>query len=276
MAQLKGGTTIGGYTAIHSGNLDGPMPGSVVYFDDEGLHPATDSSYNCGSSSYYWANVYGDSLWGEIQTAAQPHITSLGTLTSLTIDNMVLDTNTLTSTGDFIIDGSADIILDVAGNDVILKAAGAIFGTFSNSSTHLVIKDVSTTAMTFNGAAITFAGALGGITTITGSSDITMGNGAAATPSYNFASYTTTGLYGAAGPILCFTVSGTARLLMSTSNLYPDSDTGMSLGGTGNAYSASYIHTMYNGVDHVRTPVITIGTSAHATPVTGDLWIDTT
>ena len=48
-----------------------------------------------------------------LTTAAQTNITSLGTLTALTVDNMAFNGNTLTTTSsDFIIDASHDIILD--------------------------------------------------------------------------------------------------------------------------------------------------------------------
>ena len=65
-----------------------------------------------------------------------------------------------TSSGDITIDTPADIILDAGGADVILKDDGTTFGSLTNSSGELVIKSGSTptTAMTFSGANVTFAG----------------------------------------------------------------------------------------------------------------------
>ena len=58
------------------------------------------------------------------------------------------------------IDAGTDIILDVDGADVILKDGGTTYGSLTNSSGELVIKSGSTptTAMTFSGANVTFAG----------------------------------------------------------------------------------------------------------------------
>jgi hypothetical protein len=58
------------------------------------------------------------------------------------------------------IDAGTDIILDSDGADVILKDGGTTYGSLTNSSGELVIKSGSTptTAMTFSGANVTFAG----------------------------------------------------------------------------------------------------------------------
>ena len=58
------------------------------------------------------------------------------------------------------IDAGTDIILDADGADVILKDGGTTYGSLTNSSSELVIKSGSTptTAMTFSGANVTFAG----------------------------------------------------------------------------------------------------------------------
>lgn len=78
---------------------------------------------------------------------------------------------TIQSTGDFTIDGSADIILDAGGGDVKLKDDGADFGSLTNTSGNLIIKSGTTTAATFNGANVTLAGtvACGEITVANGS-----------------------------------------------------------------------------------------------------------
>jgi hypothetical protein len=75
--------------------------------------------------------------------AAQSAITSLGTLTALDVDNINLNGNTLTTTtSDFIIDASHDIILDADGANILLKDGGTQFGEFENSSNDFRIKSV--------------------------------------------------------------------------------------------------------------------------------------
>ena len=101
-----------------------------------------------------------------LTTAAQTNITSVGTLTALTVDDMTLDGSTISDSGDFTIDGGADIILDADGGDVFVKDGGTTFGSLTNSSGELIIKSGTTTALTFSGANVTGLGTLQG-TTIT-------------------------------------------------------------------------------------------------------------
>jgi hypothetical protein len=75
-------------------------------------------------------------------------------------------------TGDLFIDTAGDIILDAGGADIILKDDGTQFGQFSNSSSNLQILSGSTTAATFSGANVTFAGTLAS-GAITSSGDVT-------------------------------------------------------------------------------------------------------
>ena len=67
---------------------------------------------------------------------------------------------TIASSNNLTIDATGDIILDADGDDITLKNGSATFASFTNSSGELVIKSGSTptTAMTFSGANVTFAG----------------------------------------------------------------------------------------------------------------------
>ena len=69
---------------------------------------------------------------------------------------------TISSSNNLTIDAAGDIILDADGADVTLKDGGTTFGSLTNSSGELVIKSGSTptTAMTFSGANVTFAGTI--------------------------------------------------------------------------------------------------------------------
>lgn len=91
---------------------------------------------------------------------------------------------------------------------------------------------------------------------VTGSSGSCTGNASTAT---NLASIPTT-------------FNGTYSMVVNASGaIY--SHTGITYNGSTNTLAVS---ALTNGSDAVRVPVITVGTSAHATPASGDLWIDTT
>ena len=74
--------------------------------------------------------------------------------------NDIATTGTISKTGTLLIDVSANITLDADGGNVYLKDGGTQFGALTNTSSNLIIKSGSTTAMTFSGANITFAGTL--------------------------------------------------------------------------------------------------------------------
>ena len=70
-------------------------------------------------------------------------------------------------TGDYTLDVSGDIILDADGGDVFFKDGGTTFGSATNTSGNLIIKSGTTTAATFSGANVTFAGTINGGGTLT-------------------------------------------------------------------------------------------------------------
>mgnify|MGYP006874404855 CR=1 FL=1 len=75
-----------------------------------------------------------------VTTAAQPNITSLGTLTTLTVDDITINDSTISDAGDLTVDAGGDIILDADGGDVKIKDGGTVFGGFSNFLGSLVIR----------------------------------------------------------------------------------------------------------------------------------------
>ena len=84
--------------------------------------------------------------------------------TTKTLTNKTVTTPTISQINSTTItlNASADIVLDADGADVKLKDGGTNFGRFTNSGGELVIKSGSsaTTAATFSGANVTFAGTL--------------------------------------------------------------------------------------------------------------------
>ena len=83
---------------------------------------------------------------------------STATLTNKTLTTPVIAE--IDSGSSITLDATTDIVLDAGGADVTLKDDGTTFGSLTNSSGELVIKSGSTptTAMTFSGANVTFAG----------------------------------------------------------------------------------------------------------------------
>ena len=158
---------------------------------DGAIVPVTDNDIDLGTASlefkdaFFDGTVTADAFAGPltgnvtgnvsgtaatVTTAAQSNITSLGTLTTLTVDDITINGSTISDAGDFTLDVEGDIILDANGADVFLKDAGTTFGSLTNSSGNLIVKSGTTTALTFSGANVTVAGDL----TVSGD-DITMG-----------------------------------------------------------------------------------------------------
>ena len=59
---------------------------------------------------------------GILQTAAQTNITSLGTLTALTVDNIGINGKTITSSSDLILDVAGDIDIDAGGEEITVDS----------------------------------------------------------------------------------------------------------------------------------------------------------
>jgi hypothetical protein len=81
-------------------------------------------------------------------------------------------TQTITTSGGLTVDAVGDITLDADGGDVSLKDGGTNFGRFQNTSGNLIIKSGTTTAATFSGANVTFAGTITGGSLNTSASDL--------------------------------------------------------------------------------------------------------
>ena len=88
------------------------------------------------------AVVYGSSgeLAGTLSTAAQTNITSLGTLSTLTVDDITINGSTISDSGDLTVDVGGDIILDAAGDQIRFKDAGTEVGHINMDSSNLTIR----------------------------------------------------------------------------------------------------------------------------------------
>tara|TARA_A100001015_G_scaffold314956_1_gene425652 strand:+ start:7805 stop:10708 length:2904 start_codon:yes stop_codon:yes gene_type:complete len=120
------------------------------------------------------------------KTLTTPVITEIDSGSTITLDattDIILDADgdniTLKAGGttalDFVLNGATDVTLDAPGDikidadggDVLLLDGGSQFASLTNNSSNLIIKSGTTTAATFDGANVTFAGTVdsGTITT---------------------------------------------------------------------------------------------------------------
>jgi hypothetical protein len=88
------------------------------------------ASGNISSSGTVTAN----SIVGTLATAAQTNITSLGTLTTLTVDHITINSSTISDNNELILDAGDNIILDTE-EDIIFKDDGTTRYIFNVDST---------------------------------------------------------------------------------------------------------------------------------------------
>ena len=201
-------------------------------------------------------------------------LTQTGTQTfdgGIDVDNFNINGTTLAlSSGDMTVDVAGDIILDADGGDIFFKDAGTTFGSATNSSGNLILKSGTTTAATFSGANVTFAGTLssasltaddvaidGKVITMTGSSSDT----AVFTAGTNGTLSIVTTDAAAAAANIQITADGTAELAGTTVTL--DSSGGITLdadGGTitfadGGSSLGTITSSGYSGTAAVATTV---------------------
>ena len=116
----------------------------------------------------------GVSVTGTLSVSGTSAFT--GAITSdngVTVGSTVITNGSYTHPGNLTFDVDGDLTIDVDGDDIILGAGtSGQFGGFTNTSGNLIIKSGTTTAATFSGANVTFAGTLAS-GAITSSGDVT-------------------------------------------------------------------------------------------------------
>jgi len=85
--------------------------------------------------------VNGD-ITGTLATAAQPNITSVGTLTTLSVDDITINDSTISDAGTLTIDAGIDLTLDADSGNIFLKDGGTHFGTLQNNSSDFRIVSI--------------------------------------------------------------------------------------------------------------------------------------
>jgi hypothetical protein len=144
----------GANVTIPSGDVkviytDGAGSGAAVVdaFTDLNLSGTTTvAALDAGSGAITTTGtVTGNNLAGTLTTAAQPNITSVGTLTALTVDDITINGSTISDSGDLTIDTEADLTL-TALSDIIHQT------TSTNSTAgHHIFKSFNTEIMRIDG-----------------------------------------------------------------------------------------------------------------------------
>ena len=91
----------------------------------------------------------GGNTTATLATAAQTNITRLGTLTTLTVDDITIDGSTISDGADLTVDVGGDIVLDAAGQQIIFASAGTNVGQIDMAGTDLEIKSLVNNADLF-------------------------------------------------------------------------------------------------------------------------------
>ena len=190
---LSGATLTGALTIDNDLTLQGAAANIVFDESDNSLEFADDAKATFGDGGdllihHDGANSLIDSNTGELQILSDnlriKNAANDETLAEFTngssCDLYFNNTKIISTTADGLANNSGNLTLDIAdsliidvdGSDILLKDGGTQFGALRNTSGNLFIQSGSTTAATFSGANVTFAGTLAS-GAITSSGDIT-------------------------------------------------------------------------------------------------------
>jgi len=124
-----------------------PAGGSAIVLDgtiniDAGVVTGATSITSTAFVGALTGNVTGNTSGTALTVtqAAQTAITSLGTLTTLTVDDMTLNGSTISDAATLTVDVGGDIHLDADGGTIRFKDGGTTFADFTNNSGDLLIQ----------------------------------------------------------------------------------------------------------------------------------------
>jgi len=165
--------------------VDGGTSSTMTLFNDQGT-AATEGA----SSIQLLSDVGGINIKSGLNGANALLLTADGGTSETIVLHADQGTGTgsielLSDAGGIELDAGTDIILDAGGADIFLKDDGTLFGTLNNNSGELLIKSSSsgTTAATFSGANVTFAGTVDATTDFTVGSTVITDDSIVMTPS---------------------------------------------------------------------------------------------
>jgi len=190
-------------------------------------------------------------LTGNVTVGNSATLTANG---GVIVDNITIDgTEIDLSSGDLTVDVAGDIILNTDDGIVSLQDDSATFGSLENSSGNLVVKSGTTTAITFNGAASTFAGTPTFSTGAIFSADIDL-NGNIDISGNTVLNGNTT-----IGDANTDTVTVTADV---ASHLIPSDDSQYTLGTTDDRWSALWVDAFTTTTDSTVGGALTVASLA--------------
>ena len=143
------GTTLARTTIISSSNSNNAVSWSSGSRDIFCTLPGSKAVFKDGSDNIngtFVGNITGNvtgntsGTAATVTSAAQPNITSLGTLTTLTVDDITINGSTISDGGDLTLDAEGDIILDANGAEIRLKDNGTEFASLRNDSSDFLIR----------------------------------------------------------------------------------------------------------------------------------------
>jgi len=170
---VGGNLTVTGTTTFNGGTLTlGDADTDNIVFGgevDSNIIPDDDDTYDLGSSSKEWQDLFIDGTAKVDTLTVDENATVAGTLgvtgvltanAGVVIDNITIDGTTMSlSSNNLTFDSSEDIVLDADDGDILLKDGGTLFGTLnSGGGSNLNIKSGSTQAIALSGANATFSG----------------------------------------------------------------------------------------------------------------------
>ena len=173
-------------------------------------------------------------------------------------------TPNLSSSGNFTVDATTDIILDADGGDIFFKDGGTTFGSATNTSGNLIIKSGTTAALTFSGANVTAEGNLtvDGDLDVTGTLDLSDSNftnvGSLQLDSIAGDGDTNTSITFSGSDIITIATGGAGRLTIGDGALSPVTNNQIDLGTS----SLEFKDAFFDG---------TVTADAFAGPLTGNV-----
>ena len=157
---LTGALTVAGVTALNGGLT---MDSNKFTVANTSGNTAIAGTLAVTGTSALTGNVTAGGTLGVTGNATiGGTLAATGVLTAdagVVVDNITIDgTEIDLSSGDLTVDVAGDIILDADGGDVLIKDGGTQYAALTNTSGNLIVKSGSTTAATFSGANVDFAG----------------------------------------------------------------------------------------------------------------------
>jgi len=132
----SGSLYLRGESQVIIGNMSGEQ--AAVFNDDGAVTLNYDNSQKLATTAA-GVSVTG-TITGTLATAAQPNVNSLGTLSTLTVDDITINGSTISDAGDLTLDVAGVLNLDTDAGGIYFKDGGTTIGEFINSSSDFMLK----------------------------------------------------------------------------------------------------------------------------------------